>query len=74
MKSKSLENCFVGYPMKILILTVSSLEMFFSTLLKPFFAESKELRVMFSKGSYRCLAVGKKLQLAQHYYQYITLL
>ena len=33
MKSKS----FVGYPVKILILGVSYFEMFFLTLLKPFF-------------------------------------
>ena len=34
-KSKSSKSCFVGYPVKILILAVSSLAMFFWTLLKP---------------------------------------
>ena len=32
MKSKSSKNCFVGYSVKILILAVSSLEMFFTSL------------------------------------------
>ena len=41
MKSKS----FAGYPVKFLILKVSSIKMFLWTLLKPFFIESKELRV-----------------------------
>ena len=35
IKSKSSKNCFVGYPVKILTLAVSSLEMLFWTLLKP---------------------------------------
>ena len=33
-------------------------------LLKPLFTESKELKVMFSKGSYRCLAAGKKIKIS----------
>ena len=37
IKSKSSKTCFVGYPTKILILAVSSLAMFFATVLKPFF-------------------------------------
>ena len=52
---------FAGYPVKFLILTVSSIEMFLWTLLKPFFIESKELRVMFWKVLYQCLAAGKKI-------------
>ena len=44
---KSSNNCFVGYPVKFLILVASSLEMFFWTLLKPFFIESNEIRVMY---------------------------
>ena len=63
MKSKS----FVDYPLKFFLLAVSSLEMSFWTLLKPFFIESKEPRVMFWKGSYWCLA-------EQYYEQYLTLL
>ena len=73
-ESKSWKYCFVGYPVKILILAVSSLAMFLWTLLKPIFTESKELRVVSWKGSYQCLAAGKDSELAQHYYQYITLL
>ena len=46
MESKSSKNCFVGYPVKFLILVASSLEIFIGSLLKPFFIESKELRVM----------------------------
>ena len=47
MESKSSKYCFVGYPVKILILVASALEMIFSTFLKPFSIKSKELRVMF---------------------------
>ena len=54
---------FAGYPVKFLILTVSSIEMFLWTLLKPFFIESKELIVMFWKGLYQCLAAGKKIKI-----------
>ena len=36
-KSKSSKNWLVGYPVKILILAVSSLAMFLWTLLKPFY-------------------------------------
>ena len=34
----------------------------------------QEARVLFWKGSYRCLTAGKNLELAQNYYQYITFL
>ena len=46
MESKSSKNCFVGYPVKFLILVASSLEIFIGSLLKQFFIESKELIVM----------------------------
>ena len=36
-KSKSSKNCFAGYTVKILKLAVSSLAIFFWTLLKPFY-------------------------------------
>ena len=69
MKSKSSKNCFVGYPVKVLIAAVSSLEMFSWTLLKSFFIESMELREMFWKVSYQCLVGGKNLRLEQQYYE-----
>ena len=44
MKSKSSKNCFVSYPVKILRLSLSSLAMFFWTVLKPFFNQSNALK------------------------------
>ena len=44
LEVKKFNNCFVGYPVKILILAVSCLAMFFWTLLKPFHIESNVLK------------------------------
>ena len=60
MRSKS----FVGYPVKFLILTVSSIEMFLWNLLKSFFIENKEVRLIFREDLYQCLAAGKKIKIS----------
>ena len=55
-------KCFceviLGCPMKFLILAVSSLECFFE-----FYWDHFSFRVMFWKGSYRCLTAGKKVKI-----------
>ena len=63
--SKSSKNCFVGYPVKILKLAVSSLAMFFELYWNHF-----TFRVMFWKCSHRSLTAGKNFKKAQHCYNH----
>ena len=57
MKSKSSKNCVVGYPVKLIILAVSSLECFCELYWHHF-------SIKLWKGFHRCSTAGKKLNIS----------